>query len=91
MSDEAFGTYADCVHEMVQDMTTEQLRDAILDRDKEIRRLRETIRGFDPEIVAYKVTRLCLDDADAIAHQLATVNWDVALLLKFEDLPDARH
>lgn len=58
-----------------------------VDRDKEIAHLREMIKSFDPELAAYKVTRLCLDDTEAIQHQLATANWDVALLLKFEDLP----
>ena len=43
--------------------------------------------SFDPELAAFKVHRLPLDDAEEIQRRLATEGWDVALLLKFEDLP----
>lgn len=57
-----------------------------IDRDKEIAHLKEMLRSFDPELAAFKVHRLPLDDAEEIQRRLATEGWDVALLLKFEDL-----
>lgn len=66
-------------------MTVEELQAVVDDQRKEIAHLRDMIASFDPELAAGRVMRMPLDDAEAIQHQLATQNWDVALLLKFEE------
>lgn len=68
-------------------MTPAESAALIEDQRREIARLRDMLRAFDPELAACNVKRLALDDPEAIQYQLATSNWDVALLLKFEDLP----